>query len=325
MSFNQVTTTGQLGPMILQSLAPAMLYVATPAENNIIVADKISMPRNGGTTARFFRPKALRPPTVQLGNSGIDPAAQVPQRDIIDAEMAFFGTGCLINEQVILQDQEGVLAWVGERLAVAMRQAEDLILRDYMVSAASELYAGGGSNGDNPTNLGLSDFSMVTTTLDTNNAFKFVSGIPGNDHIGCGPQRSAYFMLASTELQSDFDSLTGQGVFNNWNYSSNLSALPTEWGAVYNTRILTSSEAPVARGASANGSDVYYNAILGKQALTHISQDGYSMKLMYRGPEFSGMLQQNCTLALKFAQSQALTQDTAIRMLLCTRLARLGV
>ena len=57
--------------------------------------------------------------------------------DIIDAQMAFFGTGCInncaawfgvkkrINEQVILQDQEGVLAWVSERLAVAMRQAED--------------------------------------------------------------------------------------------------------------------------------------------------------------------------------------------------------
>ena len=26
---------------------------------------------------------------------------------IIDAQMAFFGTGCIINEQVILQDQEG--------------------------------------------------------------------------------------------------------------------------------------------------------------------------------------------------------------------------
>jgi len=73
------------------------------------------------------------------------PPAQVPQRDIIDAEMAFFGTGCIINEQVILQDQEGVLAWVSERLAVAMRQAEDLILRDYIISAASEINAGGGS------------------------------------------------------------------------------------------------------------------------------------------------------------------------------------
>lgn len=76
-----ITTTGNLGPMILQSLAPAMLYVPTPTMNYILVCDKMSMPANGGTTARFMRPRALVPPTVQLGNSGIDPPAQVPQRD----------------------------------------------------------------------------------------------------------------------------------------------------------------------------------------------------------------------------------------------------
>ncbi len=305
--------------MILQSLAPAMLYVPTPGMNNIIVADKVSMPANGGTTCRFMRPRALQPPTIQLGNSGIDPPAQVPQRDIIDAQMAFFGTGCIINEQVILQDQEGVLAWVSERLAVSMRQAEDLILRDYIVSAASQIMAGGGGNGDNPANLGLTDFSLVATTLDTNNAFKFMSGILGADKFGSGPIRSSYFMLSSTELQTDFDALTGVGVFNQWNYPNNTSCLPTEWGSVYNLRILTSSEAPVARGASALGNDVYYNAVMGKQAITHISQDGYSMRLLYRDPMYSGMLGQNATLAIKFAQSQAITQDTAIRNLLCTR------
>jgi hypothetical protein len=69
----QITNTGALGPMILQSLAPAMLYVPTPAMNYITICDKISMPAHGGTTARFMRPRALQPPTIQLGNSGIDP------------------------------------------------------------------------------------------------------------------------------------------------------------------------------------------------------------------------------------------------------------
>lgn len=57
-----------------------MLYVPTPSFNYILVCDKVSMPSNGGTTMRFMRPRALVPPTIQLGNSGIDPAAQVPQR-----------------------------------------------------------------------------------------------------------------------------------------------------------------------------------------------------------------------------------------------------
>jgi N4-gp56 family major capsid protein len=227
----------------------------------------------------------------------------------------------------ILQDQEGVLAWVSERLAVAMRQAEDLILRDYIVSASSQLMAGGGSNGDNPTNLGLSDFSLIATTLDTNNAYKFMSGILGENRFGSGPVRSSYFMLSSTELQSDFDQITGpNGTFlNQWNYPNNTSALPSEYGNVFNIRILTSSEAPVARGASAQFQDVYYNTVLGKQAITHINQDGFSMNLIYRDPYYSGMLAQNATLAIKFAQAQALTQDTAIRNLLSTRLTSLGV
>lgn len=314
--------------MILQSLAPAMLYVPTPTMNYIIPCDKVSMPANGGTTMRFMRPRALQPPTIQLGNSGIDPPAQIPQRDIIDAQMAFFGTGCIINEQVILQDQEGVLAWVSERLAVAMRQAEDLILRDFVVSAASVINAGGGSNGDNPTNYGTSDFSLIAATLDTNNAYKFMSGIEGMDRFGTGPVRSAYFMLSSTELQPDFDNLTPAstgGFLSQWSYPSNTSALPSEYGSVFNIRILTSSEAPVMRGASALGADIYYNTVYGKQAVTHINQDGFSMNLIYRDPYYSGMLAQNATLAVKFAQAQAMTQDTAIRNSICTRLSNLGV
>lgn len=173
---------------------------------------------------------------------------------------------------------------------------------------------------DNPTNLGIVDFSLVAATLDTNNAYKFMSGIEGMDRFGTGPVRSAYFMLSSTELQPDFDGLQGSGFLSQWNYPTNASALPSEFGSVFNIRILTSSEAPISRGTSSLGADVYYNTVVGKQAITHIAQDGYSMNLIYRDPYYSGMLAQNATLAVKFAQAQAITQDTAIRNLLSTRL-----
>ena len=45
-----------------------------------------------------------------------------------------------------------------------------------------------------------------------------MSGIEGMDRFGTGPVRSAYFMLSSTELQPDFDSLTGSGFLSQWNY-----------------------------------------------------------------------------------------------------------
>ena len=163
---SQIVNTSNLGPVILQTLAPAMLYTPTPELNYILVCDKQIMPRNSGTTLRMMRPRALTPPTIQLGNSGIDPVAQVPSRDIIDAAISFYGTGCVINYQVLLQNQDSTLAWVTDRLAVSAKQAEDIILRDFAVSAASKIYAGGGSNGDSPTNLGMSDFSLGATTLD---------------------------------------------------------------------------------------------------------------------------------------------------------------
>lgn len=202
---------------------------------------------------------------------------------------------------------------------------EDLLLRDYVVSAASVIMAGGGGNGDNPTNLAPSDFSLVATTLKTNNAPMFVSGIRGEDRIGTGPVRSAYFMLSSTELETDFDGLIGQGYKSAWDYPQPDKALQSEVGSIFNIRILTSSEAPVARGTSAMGQDVYYNSVFAKQGLTHIGQDGYSMKLLYRDPMYSGMLAQNATLAIKFPQSQLLTQDTGVRNLLSTRQSALGV
>lgn len=205
------------------------------------------------------------------------------------------------------------MAWVSERLAVAMRQAEDLILRDYIVSAASEINAGGGANGDNPTNLGISDFSLVAATLDTNNAQRFVSGIEGSNKFGTGPVRAAYFMLSSTELQPDFDALTGDGFLSTWNYGHNTDALIQEYGNVFNIRILVSSEAPVARVASMGGRDIYYNTVLGKQAITHINQDGYSMNLIYRDPYYSGMLAQNATLAKHDGQYKLSLIDSEAR------------
>ena len=68
------------------------------------------MPVNGGTTCRFMRPRALQPPTIQLGNSGIDPPAQVPQRDIIDAQMAFFGLYNYSAEVEITDNYERLVA-----------------------------------------------------------------------------------------------------------------------------------------------------------------------------------------------------------------------
>jgi len=54
----------------------------------VSVTDKVSMPANGGTTCRFMRPRALTPPTVQLGNAGIDKKCVDVKLSVIDLELS---------------------------------------------------------------------------------------------------------------------------------------------------------------------------------------------------------------------------------------------
>ena len=313
-----ITTTSNLPPPILQSLAPGMLSVPTPNFNYIIPAEKYSMPRQGGTTMRFLRPVALQPPIVPLGNSGIEPPSQVATRNIIDAAMSFYGTSVILNEQVVIQDQDPILSWVTERLGVAMRQAEDIILRDYLMSVASIYNCVGGTNGDNPTDLTVRDLSAVAAALDTANAFKFLSGKIGEDRFGSSPIRSAYFLLCSTELQPTFD---GMDEFtSSWNYPNQNDVILSEYGSVLNFRILTSSESAVEVGTSMNGNDVFDNLAVARESYAHIDQDGYSSQLIYRPPIFSGPLALNGTLGVKFAQAQAVLQSTWLRNVRCTQL-----
>lgn len=312
-----ITTTSNLPPPILQSLAPGMLSVPTPNFNYIIPAEKYSMPRNGGTTMRFLRPVALQPPVVQLGNSGIEPPSQVATREIIDAAMSFYGTSVILNEQVVIQDQDPVLSWVTERLGVAMRQAEDIILRDYLTSAASVYNCVGGINGDNPTELTTRDLSAVGAALDTANAFKFLSGKIGEDRFGSSPIRSAYFLLCNTQLQPTFDGLSS--FTSSWNYPNQNDVIYSEYGAVLNFRIFTSSEAATEPVSSMNGNTVFDNMAVARESYGHIDQDGYSSQLIYRPPIYSGPLALNGTLGVKFAQAQAILQSTWITNVRCTQ------
>lgn len=311
-----ITTTTDLPAPIRQSLAPGLLSVPTPNFNYIIPADKYSLPRQGGTTMRFLKPNALQPPITPLGNSGIEPASQVATRNIIDATISEYGTSVILNEQVIIQDQDPVLSWVTERLGVAMRQAEDTILRDYLVSAASVYNCQGGVNGDNPTEPTLRDFAVVNSQLDTANAYKFLSGKQGEDRFGTAPIRAAFFCLAHTLLEQAFDQLPD--FINAWNYPNQNNVLESEFGSITNFRILTSSNASILNNGSLNNRDVFNNIITGREGYAHIEQDGFSSQLVYRPPIFSGPLALNGTLGVKFFQAQVITQDTWITNFRCT-------
>lgn len=200
-----------------------------------------------------------------------------------------------------------------------MRQAEDIILRDFLLSAVSQYNCRGGVSGDNPTEITLKDLSNVAASLDTANAFKFLSGKIGEDRFGSSPIRAAFFLLCSTQLQPSFDAL--DKFTSSWNYPNQNDVIYSEYGAVLNFRIFTSSEAAVQPAASMLGNDVFNNMAVARESYAHIDQDGYSSQLLYRPPIFSGPLALNGTLGVKFAQTQAILQETWIRNVRCIQLS----
>jgi hypothetical protein len=65
-----------------------------------------------------------------------------------------------------------VLSETAELMGLSMRMTEDQLSRDALAASATQYTCTGGTNGDSPTNLSLSDVDTVTTTLLSNDAYE---------------------------------------------------------------------------------------------------------------------------------------------------------
>lgn len=266
-----------------------------------------NMPRNGGTTLRMRRYNPLATATVPLGNTGVTPPPQQLTAVNIDAEIDFYGTYIILNEQVTLQNQDPVLNEAAQRLGVSLRQTEDELTRNMLQSTASSINCTGGTNGDNPTEITRADVDTVIRTLADNNAYTIADNIEGEDRFGTAPVRDAYFALGNTQLIGDLEQV--QGFIAKAQYPSQMSTLRPEWGSVSNLRFLLSSIGSVTQSASNNGNDVYNIFCVGMEAYAVVEQDGYSSQFIYRPPIYDGPLALNASVGYKFAQVPRITND----------------
>ena len=113
-----ITTTSTLPASIQQSFSLKLLSVPVPYMIHKIPADLKAMPRNGGTTLRMRRYNPLATAPVPLGNSGITPPPQNLTAVNIDAQMDFYGTYVLLNEQVTLQNQDPKMYGVSKPILI---------------------------------------------------------------------------------------------------------------------------------------------------------------------------------------------------------------
>lgn len=200
-----------------------------------------------------------------------------------------------------------VLNECAARLGVSLRQTEDQLTRDMLAATASFINCVGGVNGDNPTEITLSDTQNVIRALLNNNAYTILDNIEGQDRFGTAPVRDAYFALCSTQLVGNLENVAT--FIQKTQYPAPMNALRSEWGAVGNLRFLVSSIGSVAPNASALGNNVYNIFCVGMEAYACIEQDGYSASFIYRPPIYDGPLALNASVGYKFAEVPKITND----------------
>lgn len=201
-------------------------------------------------------------------------------------------------------------------LGLSLRMTEDQLTRDMMASSASLYYCTGGTNGDLPSNLSITDVDNVAAALLSNDAWMILDSIGGEDKFGTGPTRDAYLALGHTNLSKDLNAING--FISKWNYPNENRVLRSEWGAINNIRFMLSSVGSLIPQASANGNDVYYIFVQGMEALACVEQDNYSARFLYRPPVFSDPLFQNVTLGYVFAEVPRILNDLWITKMAAT-------
>lgn len=206
-----------------------------------------------------------------------------------------------------MQNQDPVLNETAELLGLSLRMTEDQITKEMLASTASFYNCTGGTNGDLPTDISLSDIDEVTSALLQNDAWMIMDMVGGENKFGTGPVRDAYLALGHVALAKDLNNVNG--FVSKWNYPNQNEVVRSEWGSVNNVRFMLSSVGSVSPNASALGNNVYNTFIQGMEALACVEQDNYSARFLYRPPVFSDPLFQNVTIGYVFAEVPRILND----------------
>jgi len=303
-----VTDHSTLPNAIEQQIVAKALSVRKPNLIFNIPASEHVMRSKAGSEVRFFRPNPLELPLIPLSESGDPVPGQSLTGTYIDAKIRYYGTHTSITDQIVVQNQVDVHNQAALQLGLVLRETEDRLTRDMLLSSCSFINATAGTNGDTPTNPTADDFAILTQTLRENDAEPIMDMIEGENKIGTGPVQNAYMALGHTRLQSELRKL--DGFEKHSQYPTQGSVLRAEYGSVDDLRFLLSSVGGLTVGASALGGDVFETPCVGQDAYKKIKQTGYNTQIMYNDPRFSDELRQRSSIGIKFPYASVITQET---------------
>lgn len=306
-------------PQIQQRYNDKLL--STPESNNIhnLFATPVELPDNQGFIDRQSRYEALDLFPVPLDDAQTNPPSQLLNRVDVDCRVRVYATYIVLTKQVTITNEDPVLNSAAARLGQALRETQDVLQRDNLEATASIINCIGGSNGDLPTEMAVSDVDDIVALLQNNDGEYITNMMGGQDKIGTSPIGDSYGAMCSTRMIPVLNNITG--FTRKFQYPNIDKTLASEWGGVNNVRFFVSSKGSVTANASLLGNDVGNNFVTAKEGYKVVWQAGGKAKFIYLPP---GVNNDPCmlrsTAGCSFYQGQCITQDLWVQNLRSTGL-----
>jgi N4-gp56 family major capsid protein len=201
-----------------------------------------------------------------------------------------------------------VLNSAAARLGQAMRETQDVLVRDSLESSASIINCVGGGNGDLPTEMSLSDTDDIVALLQNNSGEYITNMIPGQLKIGTSPIGDAYGCMLTTRMIPVLNNI--EDFTRKFQYPNVSETLQSEWGGVNNIRFFVSEQGSVTPNASLAGNDVANCFVTAKEAYKVVWQAGGKARFIYLPPGYNNdpcMLRH--TAGCSFYQGSCLNND----------------
>lgn len=306
-----------LPPQIQQRYNAKLL--STPERNlvHMLFATPVELPDNQGYIDRQSRYDRLDLFPVPLDDAQTNPPPQQLNRVDVDCRVRVYATYIVLTRQVTITNEDPVLNSAAARLGQALRETQDVLVRDALESSASVINSVGGSNGDLPTEMTITDLDDVVTVLQNNSAEYITNIIEAQNRFGTSPIGDSYGCMLTTRMIPVLNNMTG--FVRKFQYPNISETLSTEWGGANNVRFFVSEQGSVTPNASLLGNDVANCFVAAKESYKVVWQAGGKARFIYLPPGYNNdpcMLRH--TAGCSFYQGQCITNDLWIQNLRST-------
>lgn len=290
------------------------LIEATAVQDMIalLFAKQLNIPENSGNVLLVTRFENL-PPAVEAVQPG-SPSGNVVtlQRTILPTAINLYTQQIYLDTRFVMQDELPWLSAAAERLAVSLREGQDLLTYQALNANASAYSCRFGASADFPTEISGPDMQNVYVALRLAAAPFITQGKAGDLQFNTQPVSASYFALANQMLISSLMAISGFQQAISYPIKSDERS-PAEFGSLPpGFRFWTSGNVPFEANASELGSTVLNTFVGGGLPYCGVALGSNSLETIYRPPEYSNPAGLQVSIAAKAYFGSSVLQDTWI-------------